>query len=1222
MIGMEKRIVLIALVATLCICTLSFALSQPLLVVKDSLTKAGNTYLALVLPGKSEEVRLTEDMFRISFPRVCERTGMIGFTHHTASMKAEIYLIPPGQTKPEKVKDGAILEGFSPDGKYLLYTNASAAPSLWAFDIDTGQETRLTSGLAVSSAAWSPDGQWIAFAVLTSTGRNDLYLMKWSDRSIERLTQTAQIDEYYPVFTSDSGYLAYMSNRTGEWILEYFNLETRVQYQTKIRGMYPLLSEDDSETVVEENGHIILWKTSGKESSTLTKGQTAAWITQKTASRFLGSPETTETGKVLAQATIGPQGGSVSAPGAVKLTIPSGVLDRQTPVTIREVASFQPGMRTFDFDFPGAPGVFSDWVTLVYDLPPNTDPERVCAVEEICEGIWCVVPSDYDAKTHTLRTTTAHFSKKGVISEISASDMRKIFSGAVGALGTAGTIIVITGSTAITLPVLGAVAAGAAIFGAAEVANPLVDKAYELAYGLNRTVVFGDNFNVSWTGDEHSQSYLQTEYLLVSIERASKKMRFWLDDPKITAQERADAFRALFPFSAVELYQIPKTVISLAAEIQEIKDYYAYNGYACPPSMDIWVHKSDVCGYWDGVKLHVDSDYLQNDNPDTKASRRVVIAHEFWHSVYQHNHYKSNFPWLDECLATTFESEALSDAELLYSQQDPSALPMSERFYDMYPADKLALTLRTGFVLDGTEGVDADRAKRGYHLWAWGKFLLHTQGHDTIRELLRNTIDPKLLTAEFSMFCRSLLIKELELEEDGLASIPKTPLLEYITKTGWPFLTVDKLLDTGIISLGNAGAAFTSGVALKPSPLSMTIRNIKGKAPDGEYPLILRRFKPDANEDIIALHPTKKDTESERRSLDDVEVGTGWVVIPPEWTIGLSKKDVEIPVAIVHRAVKQTWAEYFGYGDNPLYCYYLSPPIDLQIVPSGGQFTLRWSEPDFGPGLSAEHCLKGYRLFARKGNQTPVPIGMEIKPKQTSLTLNTASYQNYDKIGLACEDLYAADSQKKGLLSPIAWVDLKTGKGVWILESESYSYQLGRNLFDAETGSGREGAYEDGCFAYRISIGDGQARTSVQITAKDTFCSYWSRKGEISKFLHTWTPLPKQLVPGQKLTIQLGVSDDGCTGKYSPIFNAKTSFRAAGYDVYEVEAGGSFGSGIGTIPWVGRLQKQYEWVVPEPSALEISQPKANPMTISIYFENDAAGAVTGGVFYRYVFHPQ
>ncbi|HPG99030.1 MAG TPA: DPP IV N-terminal domain-containing protein, partial [Thermotogota bacterium] len=204
MIGMEKRIVLIALVATLCICTLSFALSQPLLVVKDSLTKAGNTYLALVLPGKSEEVRLTEDMFRISFPRVCERTGMIGFTHHTASMKAEIYLIPPGQTKPEKVKDGAILEGFSPDGKYLLYTNASAAPSLWAFDIDTGQETRLTSGLAVSSAAWSPDGQWIAFAVLTSTGRNDLYLMKWSDRSIERLTQTAQIDEYYPVFTSDS----------------------------------------------------------------------------------------------------------------------------------------------------------------------------------------------------------------------------------------------------------------------------------------------------------------------------------------------------------------------------------------------------------------------------------------------------------------------------------------------------------------------------------------------------------------------------------------------------------------------------------------------------------------------------------------------------------------------------------------------------------------------------------------------------------------------------------------------------------------------------------------------------------------------------------------------------------------------------------------------------------------------------------------------------------
>jgi len=1070
--------------------------------------------------------------------------------------------------------------------------------------------------------------------VLTSSGRNDLYLLKWSDRSTERLTQSTQIDEYYPVFSSDSGYLAYMSNRTGEWIVEYFNLETRVQYQTQIRGMYPLLSADDSETIVEENGKIVLWKTSGKESSALTAGKTPAWITQKAASRYVGAPSMTKTGTVLVQTTVGPQGGTVSAAGAVQLTIPSGILERPTTVTVSEAASIQPGMRTFDFEIPGSPEVFPNWVTIEYAIPSNADPKQVFAVEEVSEGIWWVAPSEYDPKTRTLRTKTVHFSKKGYLSEISSSDMRKIFSGAVGALATAGTIIVVgalatagtiivlTGSTVITLPVLGAVAAGAVLFGAEEIANPLMDRAYEIAYGLDHTVAFGNQFNISWTGDKKNRSYPNTGTVMVCIDRMSKKILLWMDDPRITSQQRAAALTSLFPGSTTALLYIPKTVIALAAEAQEVKEYYAFNGYGCPPATDIWVHTSDKCGYWDGTILHVNSDYAQDNLAETKASRRVVIAHEYWHNVYQFNQYRPNFPWLDECLATTFESEALSDADTLYYHYGPSLLPVSERFYDMYPVESLARTLRTGFVLDGTEGYDADRAKRGYHLWAWGKFLLHTQGHEAVRSLLKNTMDPVFLSTEFSLFCRSLLVKDLALEEDALTSVPKTPPLEYITKTGWPFLNVSKFLDAGIITLGNAGYAVASGVSIKPSPLSMTIRNIKLKAPDVACPLVLRRSTPDQNEDIIALHPARMDGATARRSMDDVEVGTGWVVIPDEWVKNFGKKDLEIPVAFAHRAVQQTWKEYFGYGDNPVYCYFLLPPKDLQIVPSANQFTLRWSEPGFGPGLSAERCLKSYRLFAQKGNQTPVSIQLEIKPTQTSLLLNSASFEGYDKIGIACEELYASDNQKKNILSPIAWIELKKGKGVWALESESYSYQLGREYFDAEIGSNNQGAYEDGCFAYRIHIGAGQARTSVEITAKDTFCSFWSRKGEISKFLHTWTPLPKQLTPGQTVTVQLGTADDGCSGKYSPSFNAETRFHATGYDTFEVDAGGFFGKTTGSMTWVNKLQKQFDWVVPQPDALQISSPDKHPMTVVISFDNDCSGAVTGSATYRYIFRAQ
>ncbi|MDD8041508.1 MAG: hypothetical protein PHT42_07545, partial [Thermotogota bacterium] len=60
----------------------------------------------------------------------------------------------------------------------------------------------------------------------------------------------------------------------------------------------------------------------------------------------------------------------------------------------------------------------------------------------------------------------------------------------------------------------------------------------------------------------------------------------------------------------------------------------------------------------------------------------------------------------------------------------------------------------------------------------------------------------------------------------------------------------------------------------------------------------------------------------------------------------------------------------------------------------------------------------------------------------------------------------------------------------------------------------------------------------------------------------------------------------------------------------------------GSFTWVNRLQKQYEWVVPQPDALQLSAPESHPMTVVISFENDCSGAVTGSYTYRYVFRAQ
>jgi len=260
-------------------------------------------YLALAGSGNNEDIRISDDMFSISFPKANENAGIIGFTSHTPQMKAEIFIIRGTGQKAEKILEGAVLEDFSPDGRFILYSYPSSSPSLWKMELSSKKTERLTSGLLVSSACWSNDGRSIAFTVLTSSGTNDLYTISLSDMKVKQLTKTPQIDEYYPVFTRDSRYLAYMSNRSGEWIVEYIDLETGKQFQTKIMGMYPQFSSDDSWTALEEKGYIVLTKTNGTERQILTEGSCPSWISSEQSKAFLPSEQHPASGKIIAAAT-------------------------------------------------------------------------------------------------------------------------------------------------------------------------------------------------------------------------------------------------------------------------------------------------------------------------------------------------------------------------------------------------------------------------------------------------------------------------------------------------------------------------------------------------------------------------------------------------------------------------------------------------------------------------------------------------------------------------------------------------------------------------------------------------------------------------------------------------------------------------------------------------------------------------------------------------------
>ena len=107
---------------------------------------------------------------------------------------------------------------FSPDGKQVAYSKGiGSASDVWIYDVESTRSRRLTLDSKASdrSAAWSPDGKWIAFSSNRAGGASNIY-RKRADGSGEvvRLT-TGNNDETPSAWSSDGRMLLLMQSTAG-----------------------------------------------------------------------------------------------------------------------------------------------------------------------------------------------------------------------------------------------------------------------------------------------------------------------------------------------------------------------------------------------------------------------------------------------------------------------------------------------------------------------------------------------------------------------------------------------------------------------------------------------------------------------------------------------------------------------------------------------------------------------------------------------------------------------------------------------------------------------------------------------------------------------------------------------------------------------------------------------------------------------------------------------
>jgi Tol biopolymer transport system component len=141
--------------------------------------------------------------------------GRIGISHHSKEdqNRSIIYTLPEQGGIPKRLtsKGPSYLHGWSPDGKFLIYTGERNGDfDIYKISAEGGEEIRLTNAKGLDDGPeYSPDGKYIYFNS-TRGGTMQIWRMKPDGSGQEQITND-EFNNWFPHISPDGKWIVFLS---------------------------------------------------------------------------------------------------------------------------------------------------------------------------------------------------------------------------------------------------------------------------------------------------------------------------------------------------------------------------------------------------------------------------------------------------------------------------------------------------------------------------------------------------------------------------------------------------------------------------------------------------------------------------------------------------------------------------------------------------------------------------------------------------------------------------------------------------------------------------------------------------------------------------------------------------------------------------------------------------------------------------------------------------